>query len=79
MENIYGNLFIIAYGYDVGNKSSACLSHFFDFGTAFADQGAALAGRNDEPQGYWRLTGGRTVTHGVDYVLNGKRGHAMFY
>lgn len=39
------------------------LSHFFDFGASFANEGAALAGRDDEPQGYRRFTGGWTVAH----------------
>lgn len=45
------------------------LSHFFDFGASFADEGATLAGWDHEPQSYWGFTGGRTVAHGVDYIL----------
>lgn len=45
------------------------LSHFFDFGASFADEGATLAGGDHEPQSYWGFTGGRTVAHGVDYIL----------
>lgn len=49
------------------------LSHFFDFGASFADEGAALAGWDDEPQSYGGFTGGRAVAHGVDYVLKKDR------
>ena len=45
------------------------LSHLLDFGASFADEGAALTGWDHKPQGYGGFTGGRTVTHGVDYVL----------
>lgn len=47
------------------------LSHFFDFRASFADEGATLAGWDDEPQSYWGFTGGWTVAHGVDYILKG--------
>lgn len=49
------------------------LSHFFDFGASFADERAALAGRDDEPQGHRGFTGGRTVAHRVDYILRRRR------
>lgn len=45
------------------------LSHLLDFGASFADEGATLAGRDDQPQGHWGLTGGGTVAHRVDYIL----------
>lgn len=45
------------------------LSHFFDFGASFADEGAALTGWDHEPQSYWGFTGGWTVAHGVDDIL----------
>lgn len=47
------------------------LSHLLDFGASFADEGATLAGRDDQPQGHWGLTGGGTVAHRVDYILWG--------
>lgn len=50
------------------------LSHLLDFGASFADEGATLAGRDDQPQGHWGLTGGRTVAHRVDYILWGRGG-----
>lgn len=46
------------------------LSHLFDFGASFSDEGSTLAGRNHQPQGHWGLTGGRAVAHGVDDVLS---------
>lgn len=45
------------------------LSHLLDLGASFPDQGAALAGRHHESQRDGGLTGGRTVAHGVDDVL----------
>lgn len=54
---------------EVGGVSLPYLSHFFDLGASFADQGAALAGWDHQPQGYWGFTGGWTVAHGVDDVL----------
>lgn len=53
------------------------LSHFFDFGASFANEGAALAGRDNEPQGYRGFAGGWTVAHRVDYILRG--GKTRFY
>lgn len=48
---------------------AADLSHFFDFGASFPDEGATLAGGDDKPQGHWGFTGGRTVAHGIDDIL----------
>lgn len=49
------------------------LSHFFDFGASLANEGAALAGRDDEPQGDGGFTGGWAVAHGVDNILRGEK------
>lgn len=53
------------------------LSHFFDFGASFANKGATLAGRDNEPQGYRGFTGGWTVAHGVDYILSRRRDQVL--
>ena len=45
------------------------LSHLFDLGAAFSDERATLAGWDHQPQGDGGLAGGRTVAHGVDYIL----------
>ena len=58
---------------DGGKYLSLYLSHFFDFGASFPNERAALAGRDDEPQGDRGFTGGRTVAHRVDYILRGGR------
>lgn len=49
------------------------LSHLFDFGASFANEGATLAGRDNEPQGYRGFTGGWTVAHGVDNILRKRK------
>lgn len=52
--------------------STLYLPHLLDLGASFPDQGAALAGRHHESQGDRGLTGGRTVAHGVDDVLENR-------
>lgn len=74
---MHGDIWNVVYGCYIRSKSSGYLSHFFDFGTTFTDQGTTLAGRNDKPQGYWWLTGGWTVAHGVDYILKKRGEHVM--
>lgn len=52
-----------------GWERSCYLPDLLDLGTAFANQGAALAGGDHQPQRHRGLAGGRTVAHGVDDVL----------
>lgn len=53
------------------------LSHFFDFGASFADQGSTLAGWDNKPQGYRGFTGCWTVAHGIDYILRGRKDQVL--
>lgn len=49
--------------------SSSHLSDLLDLGPAFPDEGAALARRDHQPQGDWRLAGHRAVSHQGRQVL----------